>query len=86
MHKFNKRNMTRHCTMPNIPFFRDWFEENFGDLCEQHDAEYAFGDCKLCSDYTFVKEIGKRGYWYLVPFVYIAINLPWVWFNWLRRR
>ena len=85
-HYMDGHNLMGQCTMPKIPFFRDWFEERFGDLCERHDAEYAFGDCKLCADWRFVLEIGKRGYWPLVPFVFLAVNLPWVWLEYFFDR
>lgn len=75
----------RYCTMPKVPWFRDWFEEKFGDLCKTHDEDYYKGKCKLCSDIAFVKGIFSRGYWFLTPFVFIFINMPWVWYWYLRR-
>ncbi len=75
----------RNCTMPWMPFrLRDEFTERFNDLCEKHDLDYANGKCKLCADVVFVKAIASRGYWYLVPFVFLAVNLPQVWFKYLR--
>ena len=75
----------RNCTMPWMPFrLRDEFTERFNDLCKQHDLDYANGQCKLCADVVFVKAISGRGYWYLVPFVFIAVNLPQVWWSYLR--
>jgi hypothetical protein len=73
----------RYCTMPAIPWFRDWFEGKFGDLCEAHDDVKR---CKLCGDWRFIRGIASRGYWYLVPFVYMAINMPWVWFEFEVRK
>lgn len=70
--------------MPWLPFgLRDWFNDLFEDLCRKHDADYYDGRCKICSDVDLVKGIWDRGYWWLVPFVFIAVNLPWVWGWWI---
>jgi hypothetical protein len=71
--------------MPNIPWFRDWFEKQFTDLCAQHDWEYDNEGCKLCSDWRFVRAISIRGYWWLTPLVFIAIQMPWVWISYNKR-
>lgn len=31
----------RFCTVPNIPFFRDWYVKNYNWICEWHDGVYA---------------------------------------------
>ena len=74
----------RYCTMPNIPWFRDWFESKFGDLCYRHDRWYETKVPKLEADKWFCAYIYKRGYWYLVPFVFLAVNLPWVWWSYYK--
>ena len=74
----------RYCTMPNIPFFRDWFESKFSDLCYMHDCQYAMHFGKFQADRIFVKNIINRGYWWLALPVFLAINLPWVWFNYWK--
>jgi len=73
---------SRYCTLPNIPFFRDWFEGKFGELCKRHDLGYFTGDCKLCHDKEFAVNIAKKGHPVLAIFVFAAVNLPWVWFEW----
>jgi len=72
--------------MPNIPWFRDWFENKFGDLCNEHDKDYMMGRCKLCSDCALVNGIIKLGFWWLVIPVFIAVNLPWVWIKYYKKR
>ncbi len=78
--------MERHCTMPNIPWFKAWFEKRFGDLCRKHDAEYAFGKCKLCADFRFCKALAQRGHKRLSLLVFLAINLPHVWIIYYWRK
>lgn len=76
--------------MPKIPVFRDWFEEQFGDLCEQHDEDYYKGysglGCKICSDFKFVLGIANRGHPGLAIVVFVAVQMPWVWWKWIRAR
>lgn len=77
----------RTCTMPWLPFgLRDKFTNKFNDLCSKHDFEYALGICKLCADWNFVKEIWRRGYWWLTPLVFLAVNLPNVWYSYIREK
>lgn len=63
--------MTRYCTLPNIPWFRSWFEGKFGDLCKRHDE--AYGDIakldpahrrptKIHADYRFCATMACRGH------------------------
>lgn len=71
----------RYCTMPKIPWFRDWFEAKFGDLCEKHDLQYASittVEDKIQSDFWFAKEVALRGYMFLAILSLIAFQLPWV--------
>lgn len=65
--------------MPKIPFFKEWFNGKFSDLCAEHDAEYAAGTCKLCSDYYLAAGIAGRGYGMLSILTFLAVQLPWVW-------
>ena len=76
----------RRCTMPNIPWFRDWFESKFHNECKLHDKEYKIGKCKLCSDYRLATSIAEKGYVLLSLGVFIAVNMPWVWYIWFKRR
>jgi hypothetical protein len=79
------KNPQRHCTMPNIPFFRDWFERQYGNLCEMHDEEYVYGKCRLCADWRFmlgmIKQDWRNNKWNLLfsipaqPFIAIAFLL-----------
>jgi hypothetical protein len=73
--------------MPWLPFgLRDKFTAKFNDLCKQHDEDYAQGKCKLCADVRFVMAIGKKGYWILAIPVFLAVNLPQVWYRYLVKR
>lgn len=79
----------RFCTMPKDPFgFRDWFESKFGDLCEIHDKAYKkgynYGGCKLCSDFRFITGIAERGNPFLAFWVLFAVQMPWLWWKWIR--
>lgn len=69
---------SRYCTMPKIPFFRDWYENKFGDLCYLHDLDYYNGMDKIEADYIFCQQIAQRGYKWLAILTLIAINMPWV--------
>lgn len=67
--------------MPKIPFFRTWFERNFGGLCEAHDMAYSLAKTrqeKYDADFEFAKEICKRGYFWLSILTLVAVNLPWI--------
>lgn len=77
--------MVRYCTMPNIPFFRDWYEKKFSSLCKQHDDDYETKKCKLCSDTKMVKAMYSKGYYILGSLTFIAVNLPWVWYKFYRK-
>lgn len=71
----------RFCTMPNIPFLRDWFEGKFGDLCEAHDMVYTtmlLKQEKDESDFEFAKGVAMRGHVWLAILALIAFQLPWV--------
>ncbi len=76
----------RYCTMPAIPWFRDWFESKFWFECQVHDAKYANVKCKLCADYNFSAAIAGRGYPLLALIAFLAVNLPWVWWSWYRAK
>ena len=71
----------RYCTMPKIPWFRDWFEGKFGDLCEAHDAEYVAiedQESKYWSDFKFACKIAQRGYFWFAIGALLLVSLPWV--------
>lgn len=54
------KNPIRLCTMPKIFGFRDWFESQYGDLCEVHDASYEKGKCLTCADFKFLSGMIKQ--------------------------
>ena len=71
----------RYCTMPKIPYFRKWFESNFGDLCAIHDMEYqkiTNRQEKKVADFTFAMKIAERGHLFFALIALIAVSLPWV--------
>lgn len=74
------------CTMPDIPWFKDWFNERFGDLCEAHDEAYAQRLCKICSDYWLAHGIADRGFLWLSFLTFLAVQLPWVWAEYLWKK
>ena len=74
--------------MPNIPWFRDWFEETFGHLCELHDEGYDKGTCKICYDLIFFKEMVKikKRYVFVAILTFLAVQAPWVWIEWYNNK
>lgn len=72
--------------MPNIPYFRKWYENKFGTLCEQHDKDYKKGKCKLCSDVRLTKGIYNKGYYLLGSLSFLAVNLPHVWLKYILNK
>lgn len=83
--------MARYCTMPKLPFgFRAWYNQKFGDLCRQHDFDYAqgyeSGGCKLCSDFRFVLGVARRGYPFLALLTLLFVQLPHLWWKWSKKR
>lgn len=72
--------------MPKIPWFKTWFQNKFGELCEVHDAQYDEGKCKLCADYWLSGEIAWRGYPFLSVCTFIAVQMPWVWLEYLYKK
>jgi hypothetical protein len=82
--------MPRYCTLPKDPFgFRNWYEKKFGDLCKLHDEAYAIGygggKCKLCADFEFALGISKRGHQFIALLSFIAVQMPWLWWKWVRK-
>lgn len=66
------RNPQRHCSVPGIPFVREWVERYFGDLCEVHDDEYLAGKCRVCRDIKFTALAVVR----CLPFIAALVLLP----------
>ncbi len=52
-------NPRRYCTVPSILGFREWFEKQYGDLCEVHDREYVDKGCLICADIKFISGMVK---------------------------
>lgn len=72
--------------MPYIPFFRNWFEDQFGDLCYMHDFKYKYALGKLEADVALSNQIRKRGHPILCVLTFLAVNLPWVWVEYLYKK
>lgn len=66
------RNPDRHCSIPGIPYLRDWVESMFGDICEEHDIAYADGKCRICRDIKFIGRAAGR----CLPFIGMFLFLP----------
>jgi hypothetical protein len=64
--------------MPKIPWFRDWYECKFGDLCYYHDLDYYMGHDKDRADKRFYEGIKARGYPIIARLTLWAMKLPWV--------
>lgn len=62
------------CTMPSIPCFRKWYNEQFKDLCEQHDYCYANQYPKKDADIDLMIGIMQRGYVWLGIITYICVR------------
>lgn len=79
----------RYCTMPKIPWFRNWFESKFGDLCEAHDKAYGIGgqwQDKIDADFEMSKEMAKRGYLFLSFIVLLIFATPFIKGNFEKER
>lgn len=76
--------MARHCTVPKILGFRDWFEERFGELCKQHDETYIAQQggevARLMADLRLTSGMWSRGYWWFaIPTQAFLTGLGWYW-------
>ena len=50
----------RYCTIPSLFNLRNWFEKNFGDLCEQHDLDYVIrAGSRVEADKKFKEKFGE---------------------------
>ena len=50
-----------HCSVPDIGKFRTWFNENFHDICEEHDIHYTLHDVwMLEADLKAIRRIVRR--------------------------
>jgi hypothetical protein len=74
MTKIYDTDQQRHCTLPAIPWLRDWFEKKFGDLCQEHDHRYITRKCKFCSDWKLCLGMARRGYPVLALLTYVLLN------------
>jgi hypothetical protein len=45
----------RFCTVPNIPFFRDWYVKRYNSACERHDHEYAIYQDRFGYSFTTLR-------------------------------
>lgn len=69
------------CSVPRLLGFKNWFDERFGDLCENHDSLYTSksavsrydADCKLAGSMFF------RGYPFFAIITFVAVRS----FGWL---
>lgn len=50
------------CTLPHAFGLYDWFEARFGDLCAQHDRDYAARINKKTADNKLISGMVLRGY------------------------
>lgn len=62
------------CTLPKIPWFRDWYNEQFKDLCERHDYCYKNQLPKKDADIDLMVGLIERGYVWLGFLTYIAVR------------
>lgn len=64
----------RSCSIPGIPYVREWVERWFGDLCAEHDEAYADNRCRVCVDIRFFgRALGR-----CLPYTVVLIALPFV--------
>lgn len=67
------------CSMPKIPYFRDWYEKSFKDLCLKHDHAYRDQEPRLQADLDFTAGIVTRGYPLLALASYYFIRVVGYW-------
>lgn len=55
----------RRCSVPDIGGFREWFERNFGDLCDPHNDHYDRKDVSMVqADIEFIGTVMARKWWF----------------------
>lgn len=67
------------CSMPKIPWFRDWYEKSFKDLCLKHDLAYKNQEPRRKADLEFMAGIVLRGYPLLAFISYYFIRVVGYW-------
>jgi hypothetical protein len=67
------------CTLPKIPWFRDWFNRKFGDLCELHDFNYQSRYPRKKADIELCASIMLRGYPVLAFLTYVFVRIIGCW-------
>lgn len=74
----------------SFPFFRQWLNERFGDLCRYHDDMWAtrVWKLKVASDFEFCSLMAARGYVALATLAYLYFTIPgtiyWLWKKYKR--
>lgn len=73
------------CTMPKIPWFRDWYNREFKDLCEAHDDAYRNKRPRKSADIQLMIGIAYRGYPALGIATYVSVR-TFGWINYWRAK
>lgn len=68
-----------HCTMPKIPWFRNWYNEQFKDLCEEHDRAYQNRVPRKDADIHLMLGVIQRGYVVVGIGTYIFVRIIGCW-------
>lgn len=63
------------CTLPKIPWFRDWYNEQFKDLCEKHDKAYRDRIPRKDADIDLMIGVIQRGYVWIGIGTYIFVRI-----------
>ena len=63
------------CTLPKIPYFRDWYNTQFHDLCDAHDKAYRELVPRKDADITLAVNVIQRGYVWVGFGTYIFVRI-----------
>lgn len=73
------------CTVPDLFGLKGWWEARFSDLCVEHDDRYMLRDVsKWRADAAYLRALKDRGYWWLVPPVFLAFQTPYAYYLWWK--
>lgn len=61
--------------MPKIPWFRNWYEEQFKDLCEAHDKAYGSKIPRKDADIELMIGVIQRGYVFIGIGTYLFVRI-----------
>lgn len=75
------------CSLPNIPYFKDWYNRHFEDLCRRHDIAYSKQQDKKRADINLMSGIALQGYPKLAMLTYLFVStVGWIYYIMAARK